>query len=82
MTCQVWIRETNESEPLMTCRKFEVMSKPGGYLIPGQAQRPPVYWLGGIRHGGGVNLVRALLRNVGTCRSDGKGEIQVEDPRG
>jgi hypothetical protein len=29
-----------------------------------------------------LNLVQALLRNVGTCRSDVEGEIQVEDPRG
>jgi len=29
-----------------------------------------------------VNLMQAFLRNVGTCRSDVKGEIQVEDPRG
>jgi len=29
------------------------MSKPGSNTDPGQAQRPPVYWLGGIRHEGG-----------------------------
>jgi hypothetical protein len=33
------------------------------------------------RYGGGVNLVQAFVCNVGTCCSDGKGEIQVEDPR-
>jgi hypothetical protein len=36
--------------------------------------------LGGIRHKGGVNLSQALVWNVGTCRPDGKGETQVEDP--
>jgi len=41
----------------------------------------PVYGLNGIRYGGGVNLVQAFVCNVGTCCSDGKGEIQVEDPR-
>ena len=41
----------------------------------------PVYRLSGIRHGGGVNLMQAYLRNVGTRRSDVKGEIQVEDPQ-
>jgi len=58
------------------------MSKPGGFTVPGQVQRVPVYWLSGIRHGGGANLAQAFLCNVGTCRSDVKGEIQVEDPRG
>jgi hypothetical protein len=32
----------------------------------------------GIRHIGGVTLIQALVRNLGTCRSDVKGEIQVE----
>jgi len=41
----------------------------------------PVYRLNGIRYGGGVNLVQAFVCNVGTCCSDGKGEIQVEDPQ-
>jgi hypothetical protein len=42
----------------------------------------PAYRLNGIRYGGGVNLIQALVGNVGTCRSDAKGEIQVEDPQG
>jgi hypothetical protein len=41
----------------------------------------PVYRLNGIRYGGGVNLIQAFMCNVGTCRSDDKGEIQVEDPQ-
>jgi hypothetical protein len=28
-----------------------------------------------------LNLIQALLRNVGTCRSDAKGEAQVEAPQ-
>jgi len=32
----------------------------------------------GIRHVGGVNWHQALLRNVGTCRPDAKGEAQAE----
>ena len=35
----------------------------------------------GIRLGGGVNLDQALLRNVGTCRPDVKGDVQAGDPR-
>jgi hypothetical protein len=41
----------------------------------------PVYRLNGIRYGGGVNLIQAFMCNVGTCRPDVKGEIQVEDPQ-
>ncbi len=41
----------------------------------------PAYRLGGIRYEGGVNLIQAFMGNVGTCRSDEKGEIQVEDPQ-
>jgi len=41
----------------------------------------PVYRLNGIRYGGGVNLIQAFMCNVGICRSDDKGEIQVEDPQ-
>jgi hypothetical protein len=58
------------------------MSKLRGYTVSGQVQKVPVYRLNGIRYGGGVNLIRALVGNVGTCRSDAKGEIQVEDPQG
>lgn len=38
--------------------------------------------LGGVRHTGGVILIQALVRNMGTCSLDEKGEIQAEDPRG
>src|SRR5260370_35059369 len=34
----------------------------------------------GTRHEGGVTLGQALARNVGTCRPDAKGEIQVGCP--
>jgi hypothetical protein len=35
--------------------------------------------LDGVRHKDGVTLTQALVWNVGTCRSDGKGETQVEE---
>jgi hypothetical protein len=35
----------------------------------------------GIRHIGGVTLIQASIRNLGTCRSDVKGEIQAESIR-
>lgn len=75
------IKETSASEPLMTCRKrrdgvetgWESLTrdKSGGDLI---------YCPGGVRHEGGVNLIQARVWNVGICRSDVKGETQVEVP--
>src|SRR5580658_7069359 len=66
----------------MNCRKRIVDVKTGdgdhsgisegGDLKPGSC---------GIRLEGGVNLDRALTRNVGTCRSDVKGESRAGDPR-
>jgi hypothetical protein len=58
-----------------------MMSELEAYTTPGKVQGKPVYCLDGIRHKGGVNLSQALVWNVGTCRSDDKGEIQVEDPQ-
>jgi len=37
----------------------------------------PADWLGGVRCVGGVTLFQALSGNVGTCRLDVKGEVQV-----
>jgi len=54
----------------------------GPILTIGQAQGEPADCLGGVRHKGGVTLVQALGRNVGTCRPDVKGETQVEAPQG
>jgi hypothetical protein len=39
----------------------------------------PADWLGGVRCIGGVTLFQVFLRNVGTCRLDAKGEVQVGD---
>lgn len=36
----------------------------------------------GSRHRGGMNSIQALIRNMRTCRSDAKGEAQVEFPQG
>ena len=50
---QVWTGKTNESEPLMKCRKVKVMSKPGGVHYPGisaeeicllSARHPALRW--------------------------------------
>ncbi len=55
-------------------------SKPEGVVTPGSAWGQPVYCPGGVRQKSGVNWIQALMRNVGTCRLDVKGEFQVEDP--
>ena len=49
----------------------------GPFTLPGKVQRRPAYCLDGARHAGGVNLNRALVWNVGTCRPDVKGETQA-----
>ena len=36
----------------------------------------------GSRHREGMNVIQALIWNMRTCRSDDKGEAQVETPQG
>jgi len=43
----------------------------------GSVQEVPTYCLGGIRHKDGASPDQAFVRNVGTCRCDEKGEVQV-----
>lgn len=62
------IKETNGSEPLMTCRKAnQISSKLGGVVGPGRVQMRSAYRLNGDRYRGGVNLIQAFMWNVGTC---------------
>ena len=61
---------------------LQMASKLGATKTPGGVQGEPAYCLDGARHIGGVNLNQARVRNVGTCRPDEKGEIQVEAPQG
>lgn len=76
------IKKTNASEPLMTCRKtlngvetgIETLSREAGGGLP-------VYGSTGVRHEGGVILIQAWVRNVGTCRLDAKGDAQAGSPR-
>ena len=72
---QVRIEETNASEPLMKCRKVsqrcqnrELTSSPGGGW--GELADGPI----GIRHGGGGDVIQALVRNGGTLRPGAKGK--------
>jgi hypothetical protein len=47
-------------------------------LVVNVAGEKPVCCSTGLRHGGGVSLIQAWVRNVGTCRPDVKGEAQVD----
>ncbi len=65
--CQVKSRETSVSEPRRTCRKSLDDAKTGGSLVnPGAVWGTPVYCPHGVRHGGGVTVLWALVWNVGT----------------
>ena len=50
-------------------------------VVRDEIQRVPADWLGGVRCGGGVKLFQALSGNVGTCRADVKGDVQVSATR-
>ena len=80
---QVCLKETNASEPLMTCRNvfhrrrnrdLDVYPASKGWEVP--ADGPT-----GVRHEGGVTLRQAPIRNTGTCRPDDKGETQAVSHR-
>jgi hypothetical protein len=74
-------RETSASEPLMTCRKRMDDVETGRMLLTReQSGGWPDYCPDGIRHEGGVTLRQAFAWNVGTCRPDVKGEIQMGGP--
>ena len=63
----------------MKCRNRSNRRRNRGLIsTPGQGWGKPVYCPTGVRHVGGVNLNQALVRNVGTCRPDVKGEAQAD----
>jgi hypothetical protein len=76
---QVYLKETNESEPLRTCRKARNDVETGVRTSTPRARigRCPADCPIGVRHGGGVTLRQASIRNTGTCRHDAKGETQA-----
>ena len=49
---------------------------------PGLALEKSVYCQSGVRRKGGVSPFQARVRNLGTCRLDAKGAVQVEEPQG
>ena len=80
-TRQVSAGKTNESEPLMTCRKRRDAIETRLQLLAwDEARGEPVDRPSDGRHEGGVSPAQALVWNVGTCRLDAKGDLQVVDP--
>src|SRR6202011_4932065 len=70
--------EASASEPSMKCRKrIRRCRNRGVTLPPGSARENPEACPSGIRHVGGAKLNQALVRNVRTCRSDAKGDVQA-----
>lgn len=68
--------KANASEALMTCRKRRNVVETRVQSLPwDEAWETPASYSGGGRHEGGASPVQALVRNVGTCRSDAKGEL-------
>src|SRR6516164_7271852 len=79
---QVCLKETNESEPLMTCRKARSDVETGiRTSIPREDWEAPAHCPIGVRHEGGVTLRQASIRNTGTCRRDAKGATQAVSHR-
>jgi hypothetical protein len=76
---QVRSGETSASEPLLTCRNsLDGVETRGKVVAPGMSSGGDLETgPSSTRLGGGVNPDQALLRNVGTCRSDAKGEAQA-----
>ena len=65
-TCQVCVGKTNESEPLMTCRKLrDVAETRLQSLAWDRTRRVPADWPSGVRHEDGVRPAR------GSCAERG-----------
>lgn len=62
----MWIKKTNASEPLPTCRKCSYGVRTGEVmLLRDKSGGLPADCPGGARHRGGVSLIRALMLNCG-----------------
>jgi hypothetical protein len=73
--------EDERSEPLLTCRKRRDVIETGlQSLARDEARGEPADCPSDDRHQDGVSPAQALVRNVGTCRLDVKGDLQVVDP--
>jgi hypothetical protein len=80
---QVCLKETNASEPLMTCRNifYRRRNRDLDFYPASKGWEVPADCPTGVRHEGGVTLRQAPIRNTGTCRPDVKGETQAVSRR-
>jgi hypothetical protein len=79
---QVRVMETNESELPMRCRNRRDDVETGGRLPTGiNLRRKLNCCASGVRHRGGVTMMQARVRNVGTWSLDAKGEARAESIR-
>jgi len=80
---QVGIKEANVSEPLMRCRNVSKRRRNRNphFCSASKGWEKPADCPTGVRHEGGAILIQALMRNVGTCRPDAKGEAPAESLR-
>ena len=80
---QVCLKETNASEPLMTCRNifYRRRNRDLDFYPASKGWEVPADGPTGVRHEGGVTLRQAPIRNTGTCRPDAKGETQAVSHR-
>ncbi len=73
--------ETNVSEPLRKCRKrMDGVKTRGWSLTWDKSGGKPAYCPDGVRHKGGVNMVLALVWNVGTYPLMLREKHKWEDP--
>ena len=73
---QVGARKANASEPLMSCRNTSRRDRNQALLEAwDKVQRKPADGLDDRRQRDGASLVQAFMRNVGTWRSDAKGDV-------
>jgi hypothetical protein len=75
----VGLKETNASEPLMTCRNVfrRRRNRDSDFYPASKDWETPADCPIGVRHEGGVTLRQASIRNTGTCRPDVKGASQA-----
>ena len=80
---QVRLKETNASEPLMTCRNVfrRRRNRDSDFCPASKDWEAPADCPIGVRHEGGVTSRQASVRNAGTCRPDAKGATQAVSSR-
>jgi hypothetical protein len=74
-------KKAGRTRQVMTCRKRKDVTETRLHRLAwDEARQVPADCPSGDRHEDGVSPAQALVRNVGTCRLDAKGDLQVVDP--